>query len=59
MLSPTLFLQGLFQFALVLLCAGAVWKIVSSTRGIATHALGLIVLTTCAIAYYYPDALGR
>jgi hypothetical protein len=59
MFNMTLFLQGLFQFGLIIMAAFVVWKIVTSTRGIATHALGLIVLTTCTIAYYYPDALGK
>ena len=59
MFNTTLFLQGLFQFGLIILGAFVVWKIVTSTKGIATHALGLIVLTTCAIAYLYPNALGN
>ncbi len=59
MLNLTLLLQGLFQFGLIILGAFVVWKIVTSTRGIATHVLGLIVLTTCAIAYFNPTALGN
>jgi hypothetical protein len=59
MLNMTLFLKGLFQFGLILMGAFIVWKIVTSTKGLATHVLGLIVLVTCAIAYFYPNALGE
>ena len=59
MLDMTLLLQGLFQFGLIIMAAFVVWKIVTSSKGIATHVLGLIVLATCTIAYYYPDALGN
>ena len=58
MLSLTLFLQGLFQVSLVMIGVFRVWQLVSSTKGFMTRLLGLIVVITCALAYYYPHLLG-
>ena len=59
MFNMSLFLQGLFQFGLIILGAFVVWRIVTSAQGIATHVMGLIILTTCTIAYFHPNALGN
>lgn len=52
-------LEGLFTFGLVVIACFAVWKLIVVSKGFATRALGLIVLITCALAYFYPNLLGE
>lgn len=59
MIETNLFLWGLFQAGLLSMCGCGVWRIVTSSRGLATHAMGLIVMTACVIAYNFPDAFVR
>ena len=59
MLDMTLLLKGIFQFGLILMGAFIAWKIVTSSKGLATHMLGAIVLATCTIAYFFPQVLGE
>ena len=59
MLDPVLFLRGIFQFILVMIGAWLIWQMVTSAKGFMTRLFGLIVLVTCALAYYYPDLLGQ